>query len=70
MIARIWYGRTKASDAKAYLEYLFQSGIPPYRATTGNRGAWVLRRVEADVQFGLSEAKARFCPPVRLVGWI
>ena len=49
MIARIWHGRTKASDAKAYLEYLFQSGIPAYRATNGNRGAWVLRRMEGDV---------------------
>ena len=49
MIARIWHGRTKASDARAYLEYLFQSGIPAYRATAGNRGAWVLRRIEGDV---------------------
>ncbi|MGA2569710.1 MAG: antibiotic biosynthesis monooxygenase [Terracidiphilus sp.] len=49
MIARIWHGRTKASDAKAYLEYLFQSGIPGYRVTKGNRGAWVLRKIEGDV---------------------
>lgn len=49
MIARMWHGRTKASDAEAYLEYLFQSGIPAYRATNGNRGAWVLRRMEGDV---------------------
>jgi len=49
MIARMWHGRTKASDAEAYLEYLFKSGIPAYRATAGNRGAWVLRRIEGDV---------------------
>lgn len=49
MIARIWHGRTKASDADAYLEYLFQSGVPAFRATQGNRGAWVLRRMEGDV---------------------
>ena len=49
MIARIWRGKTKASDAKAYLEYLFESGIPSYRSTSGNQGAWVLRRIEGDV---------------------
>ena len=48
MIARIWHGKTKASDATAYLEYLFKSGIPAYRATRGNKGAWVLRRMEND----------------------
>jgi heme-degrading monooxygenase HmoA len=31
------------------LEYLFKSGIPAYRATRGNKGAWVLRRMENDV---------------------
>ena len=49
MIARIWHGKTKARDAAAYLEYLFQSGIPAYRATSGNKGAWVLRRLEGDM---------------------
>jgi heme-degrading monooxygenase HmoA len=49
MIARIWHGKTKARDATAYLEYLFKSGIPAYRATSGNKGAWVLRRIENDV---------------------
>lgn len=48
MIARIWHGRTKASDADAYLDYLYKSGIPAYRTTTGNRGAWVLRRRDGD----------------------
>src|SRR5215472_14182987 len=48
MIARIWHGRTKASDAKVYTEYLYQSGIPDYRRTPGNRGAWILKRIEGD----------------------
>jgi len=48
MIARIWHGRTRPSDAEAYLDYLFKTGIPGYRATKGNVGAWVLRRVEGD----------------------
>lgn len=49
MIARIWHGKTKASDADEYLEYLFKTGIPAYRATSGNKGAWVLRRMDAAV---------------------
>ena len=49
MIARIWRGETTASDAEAYLGYLFESGIPAYRSTPGNQGAWVLRRIEGDV---------------------
>jgi heme-degrading monooxygenase HmoA len=49
MIARIWHGRTKASDAQVYTDYLYQSGIPDYRRTPGNRGAWVLQRIENDV---------------------
>jgi len=49
MVARIWHGKTKASDAAAYLAYLFKSGIPAYRATRGNKGAWVLRRIDNDV---------------------
>ena len=49
MIARIWHGKTKASDATAYLEYLFKSGITAYRATSGNKAAWVLRRIENDI---------------------
>ena len=49
MIARIWHGKTKASDAVAYLEYLLKSGIPAYRATSGNKGALVLRRIDNDI---------------------
>lgn len=49
MIARIWHGKTRASDAEAYLEYLFRSGIPAYRAAPGNQGAWILRRLEDEV---------------------
>lgn len=49
MIARMWHGRTKAGEADRYLECLKQSGIPDYRKTPGNRGAWVLRRIERDV---------------------
>jgi heme-degrading monooxygenase HmoA len=49
MIARIWHGKTNVSLADAYLDYLFKSGMSAYRATPGNKGAWLLRRLEGDV---------------------
>lgn len=49
MIARIWHGRTSAGDADEYLDYLNKTGIPDYKATDGNRGAYVMRRIENGV---------------------
>ena len=48
MIARIWRGTTRAEDTDRYLAYLHETGLKAYRATPGNRGAWVLRRVAGD----------------------
>lgn len=48
MIARVWYGVTPSSKADQYLEYLNKTGIPDYRATEGNQGVYVLRRIEAN----------------------
>ena len=48
MIARIWHGTTEAAKANDYLEYLNGTGIPDYRNTKGNLGAYVLRRIESD----------------------
>ena len=45
MIARLWRGTTRASDSDAYLAYLQETGITEYRATAGNRGVYVLRRM-------------------------
>ena len=45
MIGRIWRGATRAEDADEYLAYLERTGLAAYRATPGNRGALVLRRV-------------------------
>ena len=42
MIARTWRGWTRRGDADAYVEYLHETGLREYRATPGNRGAWVL----------------------------
>jgi heme-degrading monooxygenase HmoA len=48
MIARIWHGITRAADADTYLDYLNRTGIPDYRATEGNQGVYVLRRIDGD----------------------
>ena len=54
MIARIWRGHTRAGDAEAYRDFLERSGLRDYRATPGNAGALMLRRVENGT---LDEAK-------------
>jgi heme-degrading monooxygenase HmoA len=46
VIARIWHGRTRAEDADAYLAFLHERAIPDYESTPGNRGVWILRRLD------------------------
>jgi hypothetical protein len=48
MIARIWHGVTAAAKTEEYLDYLNRTGVPDYRATEGNRGVYVLRRIEGE----------------------
>ncbi len=48
MIVRIWHGVTAAAKSDAYLDYLEVTGVPDYRATEGNQGVYVLRRIEDD----------------------
>ena len=48
MIARIWHGKTRSAEADQYLAYLQQTGLPDYRATPGNRGVYLLRRIAGD----------------------
>ena len=48
MIARIWKGRTRASQSDRYMEYMQTTGVPDIRATDGNRGVYVLRRIDGD----------------------
>ncbi len=62
MIARIWRGAVRAQDAAAYAEYVQRTGIEGYESTAGNRGAWLLWRVEGDraefVTLSLWESRA------------
>jgi len=48
MIARTWHGVTDASKADSYLDYLNKTGVTEYRATQGNSGVYVLRRIEGN----------------------
>ena len=48
MIARIWRGAVRAQDAAAYAAYVQRTGIEGYQGTPGNRGAWLLQRIEGD----------------------
>jgi len=54
MIARIWFGRTKAEDYDAYLAYLEESGVATLKQTPGNQGVVVLRRLDGnEAEFGV-----------------
>jgi heme-degrading monooxygenase HmoA len=48
VIARTWRGWTRREDADAYTEYILETGIAAYRATPGNRGAYILRRDDGE----------------------
>jgi len=48
MIARIWHGEVASERADEYLDHLNRTGVPDYRATGGNRGVHVLRRLNED----------------------
>jgi heme-degrading monooxygenase HmoA len=56
MIARTWWGATRAEDADAYLAYMAATGFRAYRETPGNRGVRVLRRTSD----GPAGARAEF----------
>ncbi len=49
MIARIWHGRTRASDYEAYTDFLRQRAIPDYQGTEGFVRLSFLRRLEGEV---------------------
>jgi len=49
MIARIWHGRTKATDFEDYTELMKSVAITDYEQTPGFVKLSFLRRVEGDV---------------------
>lgn len=44
MIARRWHGRVPGAKVADYLLLMAEVGLPDYRSTRGNRGAWCLYR--------------------------
>lgn len=48
LIARVWHGVTDAARADEYAAYLERTGATECRATPGNRGVLVLRRIKQD----------------------
>lgn len=54
MIARVWFGRTRAEDYDAYLAYLQETGVAALTGTPRNQGVMVLRRLDGDeAEFGV-----------------
>ncbi len=49
MIARIWHGRTKTSDAEIYRQYVIDTGIVGYRSIKGNLGAQIWQQSIGDI---------------------
>jgi len=48
MIARSWRGWIRTEDCEANVAEATETGINEYRATPGNRGAWILTRELGD----------------------
>lgn len=48
MIARTWHGVVRLEKADEYHEYILRTGVPAYKATPGNLGVHILRRIEGD----------------------
>ena len=48
-VARIWQGRTRQSTADSYAKYLYEEGVKKLRATKGNLGVQVFRRLNDGV---------------------
>ena len=49
MIGRIWHGAVPVEKSDAYLENMRTVALPGYRGVDGNRGAWVMHRIEGDI---------------------
>jgi heme-degrading monooxygenase HmoA len=44
VIARIWRGRVRPGMLEEYRAYIARTGLTDYRATAGNRGAWMFTK--------------------------
>lgn len=46
MIARIWHGRTPAEKIDDYVDYVKRTGVEEHVGVPGNRGDFILRRID------------------------
>jgi len=44
----MWRGWTRIEDTEAYADYILGTGIAEYKATPGNRGAYIVSRPDGD----------------------
>ena len=49
MITRIWHGTTSLENSDEYLKKMREVALPDYSSTPGNKGAYVLHRIEGGV---------------------
>ena len=49
MIARLWHGTVPVEKSELYLEKMRTIALTDYKKTEGNRGAWVLHRIEQNI---------------------
>lgn len=49
MIARAWHGITPTAKADEYLHLMRTVAVHDYQAIPGNRGVYVMRRVEGEI---------------------
>ena len=48
MIARTWHGVTSLANADEYLRLMRTVAVPDYEAIAGNRGVYVMRRIDGE----------------------
>lgn len=46
MIMRMWHGVTEETLSDAYCQYIKETGVPMYQAQDGNRGVYLLKRIQ------------------------
>ena len=46
MIARVWRGMVRAEHVEEYVRYIRDTGGGEYKRTPGNRGAWIMTRID------------------------
>ena len=46
MVARTWWGATRAADAADYVDYLRKTGLAEYARVPGHRRTLTLRRID------------------------